>query len=66
MELNIFVLCYLYRRFHHGAQHIYSLLPRSGGSLMELVIHNHHMFCIRSVSILLALMDVPRMIKHKH
>ena len=65
MELNMSIICYLYLRLHHRAQHIYYLLPGSGGSFMKLVIHNHHMFCICSVSILLALMDVPRMIEHK-
>ncbi|GMQ11179.1 hypothetical protein CsSME_00053925 [Camellia sinensis var. sinensis] len=36
-------LCYSYRRLHHGAQHIYSLLPESGGSFMELTNK-----CVRS------------------
>ncbi|CAL5346639.1 unnamed protein product [Camellia sinensis] len=64
MELITSAIYYPYRRLHHGAQHVYSLLPGSGGFFMELVIHNHHMFCICPVSALLALMDVPRMIKH--
>lgn len=32
---------------------------------MELVIHNHYMIRIYSVSTLLVLKDVPHMIKHK-
>ncbi|GMP64389.1 hypothetical protein CsSME_00025692 [Camellia sinensis var. sinensis] len=32
------VICYPYRRLHHGAQHVYSLLPGSKGSFMQLVI----------------------------
>ncbi|GMP91263.1 hypothetical protein CsSME_00042028 [Camellia sinensis var. sinensis] len=31
-------LYYPYRRLYHGVQHVYSLLPGSGGSFMELVI----------------------------
>ena len=48
MELNLSALCYPYRRLHHGAQRVYSLLPESGGSFMELVIRNPHV----SVSVL--------------
>ena len=60
MERNLSALCYPYRRLHHGAQRVYSLLLGFGGSFMELVIRN--LTCIHSV--LLMLMDVSRKLNH--